>query len=137
MHMQPVRKTARLAKLSLVFGILSFGLFLFACLSLIWIKHSHFNEYKAILLVGWAFILILGSIILALPGLVIAIIVLARIRRVRSDNKTLRTAIIGFMFSSVGPAFVLIYLAFALLFNSSPHPPVTITPSSISPLPPG
>ena len=130
------RKTTRLARISLVLGILSFGLFLFACLSLIWIKLSPFNESTAILFVSWAFMLFLGSLIVGLPGLILAVIALVRIIKDGSDNKTQRTVIIGLVLGGVGTTFVLFYLAFVLLFDSSTPSPVAITPSSIIPLAP-
>jgi len=78
----------------------------------------------------------LGSLILGLPGLVIAIIALIRISKDGSDNKTQRTVIVSLVLGGVGTAFVLFYLAFVLLFDSSTPPPVAITPSSIIPLAP-
>ncbi len=137
MDTQPDRKTARLAKISLILGILSFGLFLLACLILIWIKLSPFDEFRALASVGWAILLSVGSLILGMPGLVIAMIALARIRRLGSDNKTLRTGVIGLVLGGVGPAITLIFLTFVLLFNSPTPPPVPITPSPLLPLPTG
>ena len=131
------RKIARLATISLILGILSFGLFLFACLILIWIKLSPFDEFRALALLGQAAILFLGSLILGIPGFVIAFISLARIRKEGGDDKTLRTVIIGLVLGSVGPTIVLIFLAYIFLFNSSVPPPVLITPSPLVPLPTG
>lgn len=131
------RKTKRLATISLILGILSFGLFLLACLILIWIKISAFDEFRALALLGQAAILFLGSLILGLPGFVIALITFARIRKEGGDNKTLRTVIISLVLGGVGPAIVLILLAYIFLFNSSVPPPVLITPSPLVPLPPG
>lgn len=136
MDTQSDRKTARLAMTSLILGILSFGLFLFACLILIWIKLSPFDEFRALALLGRAAILFLGSLILGLPGFVIALIALIRIRKEGDDNKTLRTVIIGLVLGGLGPAVVLIFLAYIFLFNSSSPPPVMITPSPLIPLPP-
>jgi uncharacterized membrane protein len=118
---------------SLTLGILSSGLFILACLSLIWIKLAHFGEYQAILYVYSAFLILLVSLILGIPGCIVAIIGLARIRKQGSDNKTLRTAILGLVLGGVGPAFILFYLTFGLLFDSSTPPPVMITPSSMIP----
>jgi uncharacterized membrane protein len=130
------RKTTRLARISLVLGILSFGLFILASLSLIWVKLAHLGEYQAMLYVYSAFLVFLGSLILGLPGLVIAMLALVRIGKDGSDNQTQRTAIIGLVLGGVGPAFILFYLAFSVLFYSPAPPPVQITPSSISPLSP-
>ena len=131
------RKTKRLATISLILGILSFGLFLLACLILIWIKISAFDEFNALALLGQAAILFLGSLILGLPGCVIALMTFARIRKEGDDNKTLRTVILSLVLGGVGPAIVLILLAYIFLFNSSVPPPVLITPSPLVPLPPG
>ena len=137
MDIESNRKTKWLATMSLILGILSFGLFLLACLVLIWIKVSAFDEFRALALLGQAAILFLGSLILGLPGFVIALITFARIRKEGGDNKTLRTVIISLVLGGVGPAIVLILLAYIFLFNSSVPPPVLITPSPLVPLPPG
>lgn len=127
------RRTTRLARISLILGILSFGLFMLANLSLIWVKLAHFGEYQAMLYVYSAFLVFLGSLILGLPGLVIAIITLIRISKDGSDNQTQRTVIAGLVLGGVGIAFILFYVAFVVLFDSSTPPPVAITPSSIIP----
>ena len=129
-------KTKRLATISLILGILSFGLFILASLSLIWIKLAHFGEYQAMLYVYLALLTLLGSLILGIPGCIIALVALIRIRKEGIHSKTLRTVIVSLVLGGVGPAFVLFYLAFVLLFDSSTPPPVPITPSSIIPLSP-
>ena len=130
------RKTTRLTRIGLVLGILSFGLFLFACLTLIWVKLAHFGEFQAMLYAYWALLILLGSLILGIPGCIIALVALIRISKDGSDNKTQRTVIIGLVLGGVGPAFILFYLAFGLLFDSSTPLPAPITPSSIIPLSP-
>lgn len=136
MDTESKRKTTQLARITLILGILSFGLFMLASLSLIWIKLAHFGEYQAMLFVYSAFLIYLGSLILGVPGLIIAMIALVRIIKDGSDNQTQRTVIIGLVLGGVGTAFVLFYVAFVVLFDSSAPPPVAITPSSIIPLAP-
>ena len=130
------RKTKRLATIGLILGILSLGLFILAGLGLTWVKLAHFGEFQAMLYVYWAFFIFLGSLILGIPGCLIALVALLRIRMEGIHSKTLRTVIISLMLGGVGPAFILIYLAFTLLFDSSSPPPVPITPSPLVPLPP-
>ncbi len=133
MNTESNRKTTRLARISLVLDILSFGFFLFACLSLIWIKLAHFGEFQAMLYAYWTLLILLGSLILGIPGCMIALVALIRISKNGSDNKTQRTVITGLVLGGVGPAFILFYLAFVMLFYSPAPPPVQITPSSITP----
>ena len=103
---------------------------------MIWVKLAHLGEYQAMLYVYSALLVFLGSLIFGLPGLIIAMIALVRIGKDGSDHKTQRTVIIGLVLGGVGPAFVLFYLAFTVLFYSPTPPPVAITPSSIIPLAP-
>jgi len=133
MNTESDKKNELLAGISLILGILSLGLFILASLSLIWIRLAHFGEYQAISYVYWALLILLGSLILGIPGCIVAIIGLARIRKQGGDNKTLRTAILGLVLGGIGPAFILFYVAFGLLFNPSTPAPVLITPSSIIP----
>ena len=130
------RKTTQLARISFILGILSFGLFMLASLSLLWVKLAHLVEYQAMLYVYSVLLVFLGSLILGVPGLIIAMIALVRIIKDGSDNQTQRTVIIGLVLGGVGTAFVLFYVAFVVLFDSSAPPPVAITPSSIIPLAP-
>jgi len=133
MNTESDKKNELLAGISLILGILSFGLFILASLSLIWIRLAHFGEYQAISYVYWALLILLGSLILGIPGCMIALVALIRIRKQGSDNKTLRTAILGLVLGGIGPAFILFYVAFGLLFNPSTPAPPLITPSSIIP----
>jgi len=135
MNAQSASKTKRLAAIGLVLGILSSGLFLLACLILIWIKLSPFDEFRALALLGQVAILLLGSLILGLPGFVLALIALLRIRKEENIHKTPGMVIMGLALGGLGPAVILILLGYIILFNSSAPPPVMVTPSSIIPLP--
>lgn len=130
------RKTTQLARISLVLGILSFGLFMLASLSLIWVKLAHLVEYQAMLYVYSALLVFLGSLILGIPGCMIALVAFIRISKDGSDKKTQRTVIIGLVLGGVGSAFILFYVGFSVLFYSPVPPPVSITPSAIIPLAP-
>ena len=136
MNAQSNAKTKRLATTSLILGILSFGLFLFTCLILSWIKLSPFNETKAILLVSLALILVLGSLILGIPGLVTGFVALIRIRKQGDGNKIMPTTILGLVLSGFGIAVFLVYLAYIVLLSPPHPPPVEITPFSPIPLTP-
>lgn len=121
-------RTAWLSTTNLILGILSFGFFLFTCLILLWIKLSPFYESKAILLLILAMISLLGSLILGIPGLIIGLIALIRIRKQGGDNKIMRTAILSLVLNGLGIAVLLIYLGYTVLFNPPTPPPVEITP---------
>ena len=138
MNAQSGGNTKRLANASRILGIMSFGLLVLPILILLYARFSgRYTDFAEVLSVGFlAAFLILGCLVVGIPGCIIALVTLIRIRRVGSDNETLRIVIIGLLLSGVGPAFVLIYLAFSLLFNNPTPPPVQITPSSIIPLSP-
>ena len=73
MNAQSNAKTKWLTTTSLVLGILSFEIFLFACLILLWLKqHSPVNEAGAWLFGGWAILLFLVSLILGIVTAFIA-----------------------------------------------------------------
>ena len=127
MNTESDKKNKLLATISLILGILSFGLFILASLSSIWIKLAHFDGYQALFSYIYLVLLtLLGSLILGITGCMIALVALIRIRKEAIHSKTLRTVIISLFLGGLGPAFVLIFLAFVMFFGSSttpPHPP--------------
>ena len=138
MNAQSNAKTKRLVITSLILGILSSGLVLFACLILLWVKHSYFggDGYQALPIVVFAFLLILGSLVLGIPGLIICFIVLLRIKKDGDVNKIMGTTILSLVLNGLGITVFLIYLAYIVLLNPPHSPPVEITPFSLTPLTP-
>ena len=139
MNTQSNAKTKRLAITSLILGILSSGLFLFACLILLWVKLSpsggwgEFGEI-AMGIVGLALLLILGSSALGIPGLIIGFSVLLRIKKDGDVNKIMGITILSLVLNGLGVTVFLIYLAYIFVLNPPHPPPVEITP--FSPIPP-
>ena len=72
MNVQSNAKTKWLTTTSLVLGILSFEIFLFACLIWLWMKLSHPNESGVWFFAGWAILLFLVSLILGIVTAFIA-----------------------------------------------------------------
>ena len=128
--------TARLATISLILGIVSFGLLIFTILFLVWIKFSPYDEFEKLALVGWAFIIFLGCFIVGISGCIVAIITLRRNQAEGSDQGIKRIAFTGLVLSGLVIVFVGVLLIYVFFFNSSnPPPPVPITPSPLIPMP--
>ena len=138
MNAQSNAKTKRLVITSLILGLLSSGLVLFGCLILLWVKHSHFSGdgYQAWPIVILAFLLILASSALGIPGLIIGFIFLLRTKKDGDLIKIMGTTILSLVLNGLGITVFLIYLAYIVLLNSPHPPPVEITPFSLTPLTP-
>jgi amino acid permease len=130
-------KTERLAKVSRILGVLSFGLLVITSLFLLWIKFSNYDEFRKLALLGWAFILLLSSFILGISGCIVAITAL-RNNKAEGDNpKIKKIALTGLVLGGLVIAIVLALISFVFFFGYSNTPPMPITPSPPIPLPNG
>jgi uncharacterized membrane protein len=109
-------------------GILSLGLLLLTFLLAVWIKFSDYDEFRKLALVGWVVISFLGSLILGIPGCIIALIALRRNKAEGDDPSIKRIAVVGLVLGGLGIVTILILFAYALVFAPSIPPPDMQTP---------
>ena len=130
MDMQSDRKTERLAKTSRILGILSFLLNLFPLGLFIWTRISGplGNDFS---LLGWVFLslfLMLGGLLVGIPGCITALLALRKNRAEGDDPNIKKIATTGLIFSLLGVVMALIIIVSGWVFASNNPPPEINTP---------
>ena len=128
MHIQPVNKTERLAKISRALGIVSSVFLVIAILIGVWIRFSDFDEFRKLALLGWVIFPFLGSLITGIPGCIIAIIALSRNKAEGGDPTVKKTAKLGLALSILGIVTAVAVFIVTLIFSSKNPPPPITTP---------
>jgi len=122
--------TKRLATLSLILGILSFGLVSVALIIIIRLRlpGAPSDDASTFSLGFLAVFLLLGGLILGIPGLITGLNARKK-NEEAGDNQTIRRiATIGLRLSVTGVTIVVILFAYALIFRTSTPPPDISTP---------
>ncbi|MEW6287400.1 MAG: hypothetical protein AB1509_14350 [Chloroflexota bacterium] len=130
MNAQQDRKTAFLATVSLILGILSFGLVLVAMGILIRVRlPGGPTDDAPLLALGFlAVFLMLGGLVLGIPGWLIAAVARHRNNTEGNDQKTRKTAAAGLILNGSGVAAVVLLFGIAWLFGPNTAPPIPLTP---------
>jgi hypothetical protein len=122
-------KTERLAKISRVLGILSFLLTLFPLGLFTWERiYGPWNDEFSML--GWAFLavfMMLGGLLLGIPGCITALIALKKNMAESNDPIIRRVATTGLVFSLLGVVSVLAIIVSGWIFTTN-NPPPDMTP---------
>ena len=130
------RKTKRLATISLALGILSCLLILFPLGLRLWtIIIGPLGDWSMLGMAFLAVFMMLGSLLLGVPGLIIAWMALMR-NKVEGNDVTKRIATTGLVLNLLGilVALVLIISAWLYASNNPPSPiPATPIPSTAVP----
>ena len=123
-------KTKRLATISLILGILSFGLILIAIILILRVRlpGGPTDDASRMALGFLGVFLMLGSLILGIPACITALIARRRNNEGGNDQKTNKTAAIGLTLGILGIAIVLILFAYALIFAPRIPPADISTP---------
>ncbi len=118
MNARPGAGTELLSMTSLILGILSFGLALASFLPILWARQG--GSFGMVVGLGMlALSIMLGGLILGIPGFILGIIALVRFRKRINHNNILRTAIVGIILSSLGIATLLILFVIPALLDPS------------------
>ena len=136
MNTRSDRNTTWLAIISLILGILSFGLALVSFLPILWGRQG--GQFAMVFAMGvLAMSALLGGLILGIPGFIMGVIALIRFRKQRGHNRIMRMATVGISLSILGIATLLVFLLIPLLFDPLAPPLVMVTSSSNIPSPTG
>ena len=110
-------KNKWLATLSLILGTLSFGFAFVSCLPILWGRHTGGQDAILLALGMLALLIMLGGLILGIPGFIVGVIALVRFRKQRDHNRIMRMAVVGILLSSLGGATLFIFLVVPLLLT--------------------
>jgi len=126
------QKTARLATISLVLGILSLGLVVIAILILIWIRlpFGPADDASIFSLGFLAVFLMLGGAILGIPGWLLGRVARRKNSAGNNDPRISKTASRGQTLSAWGVGITMVIIVVALIIgrNIPPSGPVTPVP---------
>lgn len=130
MKTQSNRNTAFLATISLILGILSFGLVLVAIGILISVRlPGGPNDDGSLFALGFlAVFLMLGGVVLGIPGWLIAAVARHKNKAEGNDQKIRNTATAGLILNGLGVAAVVTLFVIARLLGPNTVPPVPLTP---------
>jgi hypothetical protein len=134
MSIESQHKTERLAKISRVLGGISFLLILFPLGLFLWARaiSPPSDDFS---LLGWAVLavfMMLGSLLLGIPGCVLALVALNRNKVEGEDPAIKKIANTGLLFSVLGIIGALVIIVFGWIGASSMPGPV---PTPIAPKP--
>jgi len=111
-------KNKWLAITSLVLGILSFGLALASFLPIFWARQG--GSFGMVIGLGMlALSIMLGGLILGIPGFIMGVIALVRFRKRIDHNNIMRTATVGMILSCLGIATPIIFFVVPVLLDPS------------------